>query len=206
MRCNPCAILRVFGCVVLVASCGSGGSDPAPSTGPNGTSSGSNTGAPADDRRADPPASEPSVPGEQGDGCYPGCLATLFASCQPSGACTTSNNQTSDQFDFAQCFTNGVKRVKHFYYAGGGKGTDDVTINGRLCYSYETVGSTPPRTFTYKDARGGVVAILDAPDTSGIVTVRCNDRTYTVDLGSSACQALNAAWVPSCPTDPACTY
>jgi hypothetical protein len=206
--------------VLAGIACGGGSpaphDKPAPSNPP--TSEGGITGNDSGSSGVDSGSGQPGPPGNDasgsndasggmGDGCYPACLAVVMDPCEPQpGACTISSNQTATEFDFAECFADGVKKVTHTDYTTQ-TSTGQITLNGALCYSFNATGDSPPMTYTYFDANQNTVATMNMPDTSGVVTIACRGQTYTVDLTASGCQTVNAGWGGmGCTEDATCTY
>ena len=118
-------------------------------------------------------------------GCnFPNCLASLAASCQPSGTCT-------EQFDnstlaTSSCFANGVKQILTIDPITG----DSILTykNGSvLCYTVEIPAvalGTPTETLAFKNSTGQVVA-------TGTSNIAGTTQTITCAGGSTV--TLNPA-------------
>jgi hypothetical protein len=125
--------------------------------------------------------------------CYPPCLASLLASCAPSGTCTQSGKGAN------QCYGNGVTLKSTL------TGTNQETIvfskNGKVCFTmkYDGMGgtaTTPTKSAitTYTDPYGATVAteyddFVSHPPTA---TVTCSGTRYALAPMSAACLDMEA--------------
>lgn len=170
--------------VTIFVACSGGADATSGSTGPGG-SRGGPSGSDGSTGTADGGGDAAE---EQGDGCYPGCLAKIFARCSPSFSGCRLSSKTDPQvsFDAAVCYDNGYKSVSHTDYTTA-TSTSVVTMNGKRCYATHATGVGLPMTIVYSDADGHEIATVDESK-AGILTIQCNSKTYTADLNSAACK------------------
>jgi len=136
--------------------------------------------------------------GGQGGGCnYPSCLASLAATCTPSGTCVAQTDLTTGMSSV--CYSNGVKVVSSIDQAA-----QSIVLtfkNGSsICYSYVLGGSSAG---SIRDASGQVIATVEL-DAAGAVSVTCTGGQPTALNSSCDVNAFSGATGSSC-TVGACT-
>jgi len=129
---------------------------------------------------------------------YPSCVASLAATCAPSGTCVEQSDATT--FATNDCYSNGVKVLTTLNLTSG---SAVVTYkNGSTtCYSIEAA-STNGTTFTLtvKNAAGATIATGTEDDsgTTPVATVTCTGG-QAVTL-NSACDTSGTSSSASCTT------
>jgi hypothetical protein len=130
-----------------------------------------------------------AIPFDGGSNCYPPCLASLFASCQPAGACTESAGNS------AQCYANGVKIVLDL--VGTNHEQSTFTKGGKACFVQDYVGiggtattSVTSAVTTYTGPDGSTIATEHDVFTGNAPTstVTCGGVTYALSPESPACE------------------
>jgi hypothetical protein len=138
-----------------------------------------------------PDAPMDAISFDGGSSCFPPCLASLLASCQPEGACSESESGGNG----ARCYANGVKVVSALI--GSNHERTSFSKNGSLCFVQDYLGiggtatmSTTSAVTTYTGPGGGTIATEHDVFTGSAPTstVTCNGVMYALNFGSAACE------------------
>ena len=151
------------------------------------------------------------APRDAEGGCYPACLATLTASCPPTGGCIAAAASSPSTSDL--CFANGVTVQSVAYQKPSGPTTTDTVkaSGGALCYTLEIDGagvSPIAYNYTWKDASGTVVATAGVnPNDPTKVFITCGSMSYVVDTTATQCAGQELAPpAPSNCSSGACSF
>jgi hypothetical protein len=184
------AVLAVF-----VAACSSGslGDGPGAGGGGGGGTGGTSTGG-----------TGLGGSGSGGDLQLPGCVASVVASCQPEGACTTGTNDAGETSSV--CFAGEVKavvtNVASALDCGGFITRATYTKpDGSPCFSFESyvdIGmACEGIRYTWKDAGGVVIATgLRNPYNTPTLTISC--------AGTAEGQACDSGAISGGPSNGCC--
>ena len=126
---------------------------------------------------------------------YPSCVASLVASCAPSGTCTEQTDSAT--YATNDCYSNGVNVLTSIDSTSG---TATVTYKKgtSTCYSIEVAGLSGTSTVTIKNASGAAVATGTQDSNTGVTTVVCPGG-QPVTLNSD-CETVASGGTTTCTT------